>query len=138
MRAPRGLTLIEVLIAIAIFVVLMLAVTQSLLPVFGLTRESRVQLQANQEAQAVIEAIRAAWLDPARYKKTCANLALPPRTSVEVTALDADARPAGTLPFSPSCASAAPHPAPAKRVTVVVKDRRGKARAVLTMDIPEP
>ncbi len=138
MRAPKGLTLIEVLIAIAIFAILMLAVTQSLIPTFSLTRESRAQLAANQQAQAVIEAIRAAWHDSLKYKRTCAPLTLPSRVSVSVKALNDRARPTHTLSFSTNCARAHPWSAPAKRVTVVVKDAKGKKRVVLSMDIPEP
>jgi len=92
-RAPRGLTLIEVLIAILIFTVLMTVVSQSLLPLFGFTRSARSRLDANQRAQQVIEAIRAAWVDADRYRKTCAPIALPPGVSVAVQALDHQARP---------------------------------------------
>jgi len=133
-----GFTLIEVLIAMVIFAILMLAVTQSLLPVFALTRESQVQLQANQRAQAVLEAIRSAWQDPVKYRRTCAPIALPTGVTVEVQALNDKLDPGASLPFSTNCPHATPERAPAKRVTVRVKGPRGKERVALTMDLPEP
>jgi len=139
-RALKGLTLIEVLIAMAIFVILMTAVTQSLLPLFGLTRESRIQLNANQQAQQTLEAIRGAWLDADRYKKTCAPLHLPPGVTVQVQALDKEAQPVNSLAFSTDCTLAVPDPCsvPAKRVTVIARDAKGKVRARLTLDIRRP
>lgn len=137
MRAPKGFTLIEVLIAVTLFTFLILAVTQNLLSVFDLTRETRAQISANQKAQAVIEAIRAAWQDPLLYRKTCAPLNLPPHVEVKVEGFD----PSGSshpLRFYTQCASAPERPAVAKRVTVAVKDPKGKERVKLTMDIPEP
>ncbi len=140
MRAPRGLTLIEVLIAMVIFLVLMTAVVQGLLPLFGITRATRTQLDANQQAQEVIEAIRSAWVDPDRYKKTCAPLALPTGVTVAVQALNNQAKPAGPRTFSTDCATALPDPTPppAKRVTVTVHGPGGKVWAKLTLDIREP
>ena len=140
MRARSGLTLIEVLIAIVIFVVMLTAVSQSLLPLFGLTRDTRAQLDANQRAQQVVEALRTAWLDASLYKKTCAPISLPPGVTVQVQALDNQARPVGTRSFSTDCGTAIPDttPVPAKRVTVTAYDTRGKVRARLTLDIRGP
>jgi len=139
-RAPKGFTLIEVLIAIVILAALMMAVTQSLLPIFDQTRETRVQVDANQQAQQVVEAIRAAWSDLSYYRKTCAPLTLPSGVAVSVTALDKNAHPTSTLPFLTDCTLATPDPdpVPAKRVSVVVTDANGAVRTRLTMDIPEP
>jgi len=129
-----------VLIAIVIFVVMLTAVSQSLLPLFGLTRNARVQLDANQRAQQVIEAVRSAWLDADRYKKTCAPITLPSGVTVTVQALDNQARPVGSRSFSTDCSTAIPDPTPvpAKRVTVTVQDAKGKVRAKLTLDIRGP
>jgi len=140
MRAPKGFTLIEVLIAMVIFLVLTTVVTQSLLPVFSMTRKAQVQFDANQQAQQVIEAIRSAWLDPAKYKKTCAPISLPAHVSVQVQALDNQARPTGTLTFTANCAVAVPDTTdiPAKRVVVTAKDENGNVKARIILDIPEP
>jgi len=139
-RALKGLTLIEVLIAMTVFAVLMMVVTQSLLPLFGLTRESRLQLDANQQAQEIIEAIRSAWLDVAQYEKTCAPIHLPSGATVRVQALNKQAQPVNSLSFTTNCASAVPDSStiPTKRVTVTIKDARGKTRARLTLDIRRP
>ncbi len=140
MRALRGLTLIEVLIALVIFLILLTAVSQSLLPLFGITRKTRIQLNANQQAQKLVEAIRIAWANPAYYKKTCAPLSLPTGTTVHVQTLDKLANPTGTRSFSTNCTTATPDPSPvpAKRVTVTVTDPGGKVLARFTLDIREP
>ncbi len=140
MRARRkGLTLIEVLIALAIFTVLLAAVTQGLLPVFSMTQKSQEQLDANQRAEQALNLIRSEWQDPGKYAATCVDPPLPINVEVEVTALDADARPHGSLAFSRPCGSPpAGSPPPAKRVTVRAKDPRGQVRATLVFDIREP
>lgn len=140
MRAPKGLTLIETLIAIFILVVLMTVVAQSLLPLFGLTRRSQTQFDANLRAQRVVEAIRVAWRDPDKYRRTCATLPLPPGVDIQVQALDKRAQPTGALGFSTDCSTAIPDPTsvPAKRVTVRVRDREGQVRASLTLDVRGP
>jgi len=139
-HARSGLTLIEVLIAIVIFLIMLAAVSQSLLPLFGLTRNTRAQLDANQRAQQVIEAIRNAWIDADRYKRTCAPIVLASGVTITVQTLDNQARPVGARSFSTDCGSAVPDPSPvpAKRVTVTVQDGKGRVRASLTLDIRGP
>lgn len=138
MRAREpGFTLIEVLIAVALMTFLVLVVTQSLLPVFASTREARLQVSINQQAQSVIEAIRAAWQDPVNFRRTCAPITLPSHAEVTVEGIDASGRPF-PLTFHTDCASATETPATAKRVTVVIKDAQGQKRISLTLDIPEP
>ena len=140
MRAPKGLTLIETLIAIFILVVLMTVVAQSLLPLFGLTRRSQTQFDANLRAQRIVEAIRVAWQDPDKYRRTCATFRLPPGVDIQVQALDKRAQPTGTLGFSTDCSTAVPDATgiPAKRVTVRVRDGKGRVRASLTLDVRGP
>jgi len=139
-RARSGFSLIEVLVAAAIFTFLMLAVTQSLIPLFHVTRETRVQTDANQEAQALLERIRSEWRDKNKYDKSCVDLTLPANATVQVQKLDQRLHPmaGGHSTHLPDCSSATPDPAPVKRVTVEIKDRRGRVRARLSLDIPEP
>jgi len=138
-RARDGLTLIEVLIAVSILAVLMLSVSQGLLPLFRQTRRTQLEVQANQQAERVLEAIRTAWTAYDKYEKTCAPLTLPEGVTVSVRALDKNARPVADLRFFTDCAQASrdANPIPAKRVRVryISGDRMQR---VLTLDVPRP
>jgi len=141
MNARKGLTLIEVLIAIVILSTLLLTVTQSLLPVFKNLRTSQALHEAHVQVQATAEKIRTAWkkLDP--YQRTCAPLpALENRVAISVIGLDQNAVPKQHLTFSPDCTTAKldPYPIPAKRVLIQVKDPKGTVHSQLVFEVSRP
>jgi prepilin-type N-terminal cleavage/methylation domain-containing protein len=77
----RGLTLIEILIALVMLGVLVSFIVSSLASSFQLNRESRKSLDATANAQRIIEEIRGQWETPALYDNACVNLTLTPETS---------------------------------------------------------
>ena len=60
----EGLTLIEVMVAVSLFIVLMLAVTSALPTLFRLDRETTTVQANNVYARNVIDQTRALWMTP--------------------------------------------------------------------------
>jgi prepilin-type N-terminal cleavage/methylation domain-containing protein len=88
-RADRqhGFTILEILVAMALFAVVVLAVLAPLTGLFGLTQRSTNQVNAVNAGQQIIEQIRGQWLDTARirYDKACVDSALPTAGAPTVT-----------------------------------------------------
>jgi len=138
-RARSGFTLVEVLIAVGIFTVLMLAVTQSLVPLFKATQKTQTQLQTNREAQTLLERIRADWENDEHYRKSCVGFSLPTNARVQVYKLDKKLRPLGDPhALRTDCDAASEEPAVIKRVIVEVQGSRRGTKTQLFVDIPEP
>ncbi|WP_019588093.1 type II secretion system protein [Deinococcus apachensis] len=59
----QGLTLVEVLVALALFGVLMAVLLPSITALLGINRQGERQLNGTTQAQQVIESVKGAWQD---------------------------------------------------------------------------
>jgi prepilin-type N-terminal cleavage/methylation domain-containing protein len=75
-KPQSGFTIIEVLVAIALFAIVVLVVLAPLTGLFGLTQKSARQTSATGLVQKTIETIRGQWLDANRYGNNCVSGAL--------------------------------------------------------------
>jgi len=87
-RHSEGFTIIEVLVAVALFAIVVLVILAPLTGLFGLTQRSTQQVSATNAAQQVIEQIRGQWLDQVKYSKSCVDLTLPSGVTVTTTVQD--------------------------------------------------
>lgn len=139
-----GFTILEVLIALALFSVVILVVLAPLTGLFGLTQRSTDQIVAVNSGQQVIEQIRGQWLNSTRYDKGCIDRALSAPGVVSVTLQDenlggepitspaplATAADCRTADASSAVSAAAP---PLRKVTVVT--RAGNATSTLSVEV---
>ncbi|MFC6592118.1 type II secretion system protein J [Deinococcus lacus] len=112
MRNTGGFTIVEVLVAVAIFAIIVAILTSSLVGILGVNRQSQQGLAITSDVQRVAEAIKAAWTpEPVpkrlaisdrnaqlaasnskalyRYSLSCVpDLALPAGAIVVITSLD--------------------------------------------------
>lgn len=82
-HTEAGFTIIEVLVAIALFAIVVLVILAPLTGLFGLTQKSAQQTNATGLAQQSIEQIRGQWLDANRYGNNCVVGALPTTITVQ-------------------------------------------------------
>lgn len=151
MRVTKGLTLIEILIALALLGILVSFVVSALASSFQITRENRKSLDATTTAQRILEEIRGQWGDKTVYNTGCANVTLTPpnagfmtltatRTDLTLAAVGtgtpaaAVTTPCATLSASSTCTSAM------KRVIVVATDTADTTRVLsrVTLDVVCP
>jgi prepilin-type N-terminal cleavage/methylation domain-containing protein len=64
----QGFTIIEVLVAVALFAVVVLVILAPLTGLFGLTQKSNQQVNATNFAQQAVETIRGQWLATNKYR----------------------------------------------------------------------
>lgn len=114
-RTQQGFTILETLVALALFSVILLVVVTPLTGLFGLTQRSTDQVNAVNVGQQIIEQIRGQWLDSnrIRYDKACIDDALPtlgaPTVTIQSENLNGGAIGAATALSSASdCLSAVP------------------------------
>lgn len=151
MQQSKGLTLIEIIIALALLGILVSFVVSSLASSFQITRENRKSLDATTTTQRILEDVRGQWNNRAIYNTGCANLVLTSAnatfmalsanqqeltsaavpTTTPVTALTT---PCGTLSATTACVS------PMKRIIVVALDSANTTRTLsrVTLDIVCP
>jgi prepilin-type N-terminal cleavage/methylation domain-containing protein len=75
-QQTRGLTIIEIMIALALLGIMVTFIASSLASSFQLTRENRRSLDATANVQRIIEDIRGQWRDPAKFDTACAEVNL--------------------------------------------------------------
>lgn len=75
-QQTNGLTVIEVLIALALLGVMIGFVANSLASSFQITRENRKSLDATSAVQRVVESVRGQWQSRGLYGAGCADLTL--------------------------------------------------------------
>lgn len=145
-----GLTLIEILIALAMLGVMVSFVVTSLVGSFQITRENRKSIDATTTAQRIIEDIRGQWSDRALFNTSCANVTLSPPNAGYLTlnanqqnltkaaVLSGSAAPL-TTPCGALLAGATCN-APMKRVIVVATDTAAPTRTLarVTLDLVCP
>ena len=138
LKRSQGFTILEALIAIFIFGLTLVVVIQTMVPIFRTTKEVQTQAELLRQAQNTLEAVRAAWNDPTAYKKSCAEITIPPNIKVTVAAVYADGTLGPEKPLATDCATAPDDPAPIKRVTVTATyDNREITRLILEMPAPK-
>jgi prepilin-type N-terminal cleavage/methylation domain-containing protein len=143
-QATKGLTLIEILIALVLLGFIVTAITQPIVSSFQIARTNRLSLDATSEAQRIIETIRGQWQSPSLYDSNCAVVTLGANKTVTLRQLNSDGTvQAGTITFiSSGCGAATttgPNPcpntqAPMKRVTVAVNDVSAPTRNLSTIN----
>lgn len=89
-RKNGGFTIIEVLVAIALFAIVILVVLVPLTGLFGLTQKSAQQTSATNLAQQTMETIRGQWLNANRYGNNCVLGPLPSTPSAPVVTVQGE------------------------------------------------
>lgn len=139
-RFEQGFTLIEVLVAIALFGILLAVLIPSITALLGINRQGEVQLTSATQAQQVIESVKGAWQDAAVYSSNCApSLILPTGVTAKSQPLDSRAGSPGTLTdisrAAPCPAAAAPVP-PMRRIQITAGT--GPQATTLVLDVLRP
>jgi prepilin-type N-terminal cleavage/methylation domain-containing protein len=154
-RKEQGLTLVEIIIAIAIFSIIMLALSGTIVSGLQLRRDNTLESQALAYAASVLEQYKSFWADPKNY--SCYNPdsagglgnsdcppgvyapalpAIPEAFATTPIAIDISCVDrAGNTITNTACKSATP---PLRRVSVTLKDQQGKVRANLLTEIGNP
>lgn len=144
-NGQQGFTIVEVLVAIVLLTVIVLAVLTPLTGFFGLTRRSNVQTGATQNVQRTVEVIRGEWLNATRYEQACWSGNLPNvNLQIQITNLD----PNGVATGSPvrsgdaktwNCSTAIPNDkAPLRRIQVTQLDAQNTPLTSMTVEIAHP
>lgn len=149
----QGFTLVELLVAIALFGVLLAVLTPSITTLLGIGRSSEQQLSSTTIAQRILEDIKGAWqttdiMSPTQRDKVQAqfyancvpDLSLPAGVIAQSQELDSRARIISGKNFtniSASCPTMLPTSGPAMR-RVQVTAGTGAQATTLTLDILEP
>lgn len=148
--APRpraaGFTLVELLVALALFALLMAVMSSTLVGILGVNRGSQQRLASTSEVQQVMESIKASWSSEANYGNICAELdggALPAGMTAKVQGLDKRGGSAGqaadvVLRAPGACPTTVPSGLPdMRRVTVTSTDAEEKT-VTIVLDIVNP
>ncbi|WP_229659259.1 type II secretion system protein [Deinococcus wulumuqiensis] len=102
----QGLTIIELLVAIALLGILTAVLTATLTGSLSLNRQSQKQLDTTTQVQAIVENVRAAWKTQSNYDSACApSVPVPTGYSVRFINLNSRAAPLnanGTLWQAPN------------------------------------
>ena len=138
MKAERGFTIIEVLIATIILAALIGALVSPLGGLFRMTKDSQRLLDNTTLAQQVVERISREWQDADKFSRSCLDQSnpLPAGVTVEVTDLNPDATPAAPAYSLHSCTGAADSVL-LKRVKVTAGGG-GRKPAEIVLDIARP
>lgn len=124
-HAEQAFTIIEVLVATALFAIVVLVVLVPITGLFGLTKRSTTQVGATNQAQQWVEQIKGQWQNQTTYDQACVTSATSLPTTVSVSIQDEDLQ--GNTVGSPyniivktNCASQAlgPNPAPLRLIKV--------------------
>jgi prepilin-type N-terminal cleavage/methylation domain-containing protein len=134
MKKTSGLTLVEIIVAIAVFSIIMLALSGTIVQGLQLRRKNSVDSQALAYATSILETYKNFWSASTNFTSasTPAFPATPPAlkpidpvTDISVTCLNID----GTISAT-TCAL--------RRVQVTVKDSKGDVYANLVTEIGNP
>jgi prepilin-type N-terminal cleavage/methylation domain-containing protein len=150
----RGLTLIEILVALSILSIISLAITGLMVSNLQLRRQNQLDLEAQQFAYALLERHKDHWSVRERYtyngdisnniprfiQELNSGLISPPggisSADISYACLLSDGDSAITDPSQPlNCSQTDP---PLRRVTVRLFDNRGTLRASLSTEIGKP
>lgn len=148
-RQEEGFTLVEVLVAIALFGILLTVLIPGITALLGVSRKSEQQLGSATVAQRVLEDVKGAWQTQDAFDRNCVpNLSLPDTdTTAKSQTLNSRAGGSGTpvdivkTASCPTLASSSPalvsgQPPAMRRVTV--SSGTGAQATTLTLDVLRP
>lgn len=140
-RGEQGFTLVEVLVAIALFGILLAVLIPSITALLGINRRGEAQLTSATQAQQVVESVKGAWQNDAFYSSNCApSLTLPAGVTAKSQPLNSRAGNPGTLidiVRSATCPLPSATTPPAMR-RIKVSAGSGPQATVLTLDVLRP
>lgn len=139
-RIEQGFTLLEVLVAIALFGILLAVLIPSITALLGINRQGEAQLNSATQAQQVIESVKGAWQNDAMYSSNCApSLALPAGVAAKSQPLDSRAANPGVLvdiARAATCPAVPPFIPPMRRIQVTAGT--GPQATTLVLDVLRP
>lgn len=139
-RRRQGFTIIEVLVATALFAIVVLVVLVPITGLFGLTKRSTTQVGATNMAQQWLEQVKGQWLNQPIYNRACISTAPPASVTISVQNKNAQGVNTGT-PYSviinPNCMSVAAqvNPPPLRLVTVTASVNNGTGTVLSTLSV---
>jgi prepilin-type N-terminal cleavage/methylation domain-containing protein len=110
-----GFTIIEVLVAIALFAIVVLVILVPITGLFGLTKKSTSQVSATNLAQQWVEQVKGQWQSGTAYDPAC--LASLPPSNVVISIRDEDVQ--GNVVTNPTPSTQLPAPADNPSYSVV-------------------
>lgn len=138
----QGFTLVELLVAIALFGVLLAVLIPSITALLGINRSSERQLDSTTVAQRIVEDIKGAWQTPGRFYTGCVpGLSLPAGTSAQSQERDSRAGAIsgkGLNTIAGTCPPTLPTDGPVMRRVVVRAGTGTPQEVTLTLDLLEP
>ena len=158
----NGLTIIELLIAIALLGVMLVGMAGVMTPVFQSTRSTRTTMATSTQARDILENVRTQWINGStganiqsatiHYNNNCAKLTLPTGVITTITAklitpgAGGNADTIAPLTFNQVAANGlcpttgtTPAAGTLKRVTVTIRQvANGPILSELSIDMPQP
>lgn len=140
----QGFTIIEVLVATALFAIVVLVVLVPITGLFGLTKRSTTQVGATNLAQQWLEQVKGQWLNQPIYNRACISTAPPASVIINLQNKNAQGVNIGT-PYSvvvnANCMSVAAqvNPPPLRLVTVTATVNNGTSivLSVLSVEVAQ-
>ncbi|WP_424949745.1 type IV pilus modification PilV family protein [Deinococcus sp.] len=136
----QGFTIIEVLVAVALFAIVVLVVLVPITGLFGLTKRSTTQVGATNLAQQWLEQVKGQWLSQPIYNRACISTAPPASVTISLqdkNTLGVNVGTPYTVVVNPNCASVAAqtNPAPLRLVTVTATATNGTSSVPSTLSV---
>ncbi|MDX2005865.1 MAG: type II secretion system protein [Meiothermus sp.] len=146
MLKPKGLTVIEILIAITILGALLAASSGALATMFNTSKNARGAVSDVTVARNLIETVRQQWSGTAgrgAFDANCVRVTLPAGASVSVFSTASDgalgsALTASIIDPAATCATANANAAGTVKRVIVATNRGGNETARLTLDLVRP
>ncbi|ADY25297.1 putative pilin, type IV [Deinococcus proteolyticus MRP] len=140
----QGFTLVEILVALALFAILAAVLSSTIVGLFGNTGDSQQRLNTTTNAQRILESVKSSWNQQAYYDLACVN-GLPAGYQITIQSLDSRAQPvtwsgartavANVCPALTAPGTIPPAP-PMRRVTVT--SRQNNQTTTLVLDLLRP
>ncbi|GHF74829.1 type II secretion system protein [Deinococcus ficus] len=146
-HAEQGFTIVEILVAIAVFGILAAVLTATLTGALDLNRRNQQSLSATSRAQLVMEGVRGAWnlSDSASYDRACApDTVVRDGVSVQYQNLDTRGEPLNAtksnVVFNADCPGLAMPTATAipRMRRIIVSTGTGAQDVTLELDVLRP